>query len=368
MSKAQAKAPPEPPQPPRSLQFTRKIRLDRVASGTTPARIGSIVEVSPQCSAEEGSIIVCRALGERKVYGELELPSGRLAKVVSGNLIAGILGARQALHGYMGEAPKTLKVGDTLSLLNVGGVIGTCISASKQLGPPIPLEVLGQATRHGKLLNIRDYALPPCDSISADGPPIVLVLGTCMNSGKTYAAGECIRLLSHSGVRIAAGKLSGVAALRDTLAMADNGAVSVSSFLDCGLPSTVNCEDLAAVARSVIAYLEKHSPQMIVLELGDGIIGGYHLDSILKDPSIHRRTKARILCANDLVGAWGGINFLTELNHRPEIVSGPVTDNSVGTSYITGKMQVPCANARSEPLQLARMLAKNVGIKVEVSE
>ncbi len=368
MSDTQAKAPSGTGPAKGGLQFTRKIRLDRVASGTSPARIGSIVEVSPECRAEEGAIIVCRALGERKVYGELELPSGRLAKVVSGNLLAGILGARQALHGYMGEAPKTLKVGDTLSLLNVGGVIGTCISANKALGPPIPLEVLGQATRHGKLLNIRDYALPPCESIPTNGPPIVLVLGTCMNSGKTYAASECIRLLSHSGVRIAAGKLSGVAALRDTLAMADNGAVAVSSFLDCGLPSTVNCSDLAAVARSVIALLEKHSPQLIVLELGDGIIGGYHLDSILKDPSIHRRTRARILCANDLVGAWGGINFLTELDHRPEVVSGPVTDNSVGTSYITQQMNVPCANARSEPVQLAQLLADSAGLKVGVKE
>lgn len=352
----------------KGMQFTRKIRLDRVGSSTSPARLGSIVEASPDCRAEEGAIIVGRARGERKVYGEMELPSGRLAKVVSGNLIAGVLGSRQALHGYMGETPKSIKVGDTISLLNVGGVMGVCTSASKQLGPPIPVEVLGQATRHGKLLNIKDFALPPCDGIPEDGPPIILILGTCMNSGKTYAAAEVIRLLSHSGVRIAAGKLSGVAALRDVLAMSDNGASAVSSFLDCGLPSTVDCEDLAAVARSVIAHLEKHAPQLIMLELGDGIIGGYHLDSILKDPSIHRRTRGRILCANDLVGAWGGINFLTELGHRPEVVSGPVTDNSVGTNYITNQMNVTCANARSEPLRLAQLLADSVGLKVEVRE
>lgn len=351
-----------------TLKFTRKIRLDRIGSSTSPAKIGSIVEVSEDCVAEEGTVVVCRAQGERKVYGELELPTGRMAKVVSGNIIAGTLGARQALHGYMGEVPKSLKTGDIISLLNIGGVMGVVSSASKALGMPIPLEVLGVVTRGGRPVNIRDYALPPCEAIAEQGPPLLLVLGTCMNAGKTYAASETIRLLSHSGVRIAAGKLSGVAALKDVLAMGDNGAIAISGFLECGLPSTVNKKDLDSVARAVIAHLEKSNPDLIVLELGDGIIGGYNLGSILRDASILRRTKCRILCANDLVGAWGGINFLTDLGHRPQVVSGPVTDNAVGTSYITREMDVACANARNEPQQLARLVAQAVGLPVEVKE
>lgn len=351
-----------------SLRFHRKIRVGRIGSATSPARIGQIVEVSDDVQAEEGAVVVVRALGERKVYGELELPTGRLAKVVSGNILAGVLGARLALHGYMGDVPKTLKVGDIIYLLNVGGVMGTYTSASKLMGPPIPCEVLGQATRNGSLINIRDFALPPCDEISKSGPPLVLVMGTCMNSGKTYAASEVIRLLSYSGIRLAAGKLSGVGALRDTLSMGDNGAVATASFLNCGLPSTVHAKDLAAVARSVIAELERSGPDLIVLELGDGVIGGYNLDSILKDASINERTHARILCANDLVGVWGGVKFLEGLKHRPQIVSGPVTDNQVGTSYISREMNIPCANARNEPVELAQMVVDVAGLKVKVSD
>ncbi len=357
-----------PAAPGSTLKLTRKVRLDRIGSATSPARLGPIAEVSEDVIAEEGSILVYRALGERKVYGELELPSGRMSKVVSGNILAGVLGARQALHGYMGEVPKSVKVGDTLSLLNIGGVSGVYTSAGRHLGAPIPLEVLGQVVRNGKLLNIKDFALPPCDELAPTGPPLILVLGTCMNSGKTYAASESIRLLSHSGVRIAAGKLSGVAALKDILSMQDNGAVSVSSFLHCGLPSTVNMKDLASVARAVIAELEKSNPDLIVLELGDGIIGGYNLGSILDDKSILRRTKARILCANDLVGAWGGVMFLRDKEHVPQVISGPVTDNQVGTTYISREMGIACANARNEPIQLAQILVDCCGIKVEVKE
>ncbi len=338
-----------------------------ISSSTLPARVGEIVEVSPDCTSDEGAIVVCRALSDNKNYGDLELPNGRLAKVVRGNLIVGVLGARQALHGYMGRVPDKVDVGDTLSLLNMGGVIGVCEAPNKDLGPPISVEVIGQACRGDTLLNIRDFALPACPKLGEDGPPLVLVFGTCMNSGKTYAASEIIRLLSHAGVRIAAGKLSGVAAQRDLLRMSDNGAVAHASFVKCGLPSTVNAEDLAAVSRSVIQELERSHPDVILLELGDGIIGGYNTGSILSDDCIRDRTACRVLCANDLVGAWGGVLFLEDLRHRPSVVSGPVTDNAVGTTYIADELKLPAFNARNDPSGLAAEVARCIGAEVELA-
>ncbi|HMX62410.1 MAG TPA: hypothetical protein PKD58_05035, partial [Candidatus Sumerlaeota bacterium] len=56
------------------LKFTRKVRLDRIGSATSPARLGPIAEISEDVAAEEGAIVVFRAHGERKVYGEIELP------------------------------------------------------------------------------------------------------------------------------------------------------------------------------------------------------------------------------------------------------------------------------------------------------
>ena len=347
------------------MRFTRRIRLDRTGSATTPARLGPIVEVSPDCECLEGSVVVGRALSDKHVYGELELPNGRMAKIVRGNLVAGVLGARQALHGYMGHVPTSLAMGDVISILNIGGVMGVCEMVNKDLGAPIGVEILGQVIREGKPLNIKDFALPPCDTLTVDGPPIVLVLGTCMNSGKTYAATEIIRVLSHAGIKVAAGKVSGVAALKDLLRMQDNGAVATASFLDCGLPSTVNATELAPTARAVVQQLERTTPDMILLELGDGIIGGYNTGSILKDPSIRARTAARVLCANDLVGAWGGVNFLEELQHRPEVISGPVTDNAVGTTWIERELGITSRNARLSPEELALAVAGHLGLTLE---
>lgn len=346
------------------MKYNRKIRLDRMGSATLPARLGQIVEVSPECHSREGDIVVVRALGEKNVYGELELPTGRMAKIVRGNLIAVVLGGRHALHGFMGHVPESLKPGDTISLLNIGGVAGICNAENRDLGPPIACEVLGQVIREGRHVNIKDFALPPCETLNELGAPCALVLGTCMNSGKTYAAAEIIRVLSHEGVRVAAGKVSGVAAQRDLLRMADNGAFATASFLDCGLPSTVNTEDLGDIARAVVQHLDRLNPDLIMLELGDGIIGGYNTGSILRDAGIHARTRARIFCATDLVGAWGGVRYLDDMNHRPDVISGPVTDNAVGTSYIEREIGVLCANARLDPVKLAFSVARAAGIPI----
>lgn len=349
------------------MKFTRKIRLDRIGSATTPARLNPIVEVSPEVDCREGAVVVCRALSDNRTYGEMELPSGRLAKVVKGNLVAGVLGARNALHGYMGRVPDKVEVGDVLAMLNMGGVIGVCDAPNPDLGRPIQLEVLGQASRGGQLLNIADFSLPACPKLGP-GAPLVLILGTCMNSGKTFAGAEIIRILSHAGVKIAAGKLSGVAANRDLLKMQDNGAIAIGSFVECGLPSTVNAKDLGGVARSVVTKLDESRPDLVLLELGDGIIGGYNTGAILDDDDIRARTTCRVLCANDLVGAWGGVLYLEERGHRPDILSGPVTDNAVGTTYIEGDLGIRAANARIDPVMLARYVADSVGLKVEIKD
>lgn len=347
------------------LRYTRKIRLDRPGSVTLPARLSTIVEVLPEVRAEEGAIVCCRALSDNRVYGNVELPSGRLAKVVAGNLIAGALGARHALHGYMGRVPEKVEVGDTLALLNMGGVIGICDSPNPDLGPPIQLEVLGQVARDGKPLNIKDFALPPVGPLGP-GAPLVLVVGTCMNSGKTFAAAETIRLLTHAGVKVAAGKLSGVAAQRDLLLMLDNGACAIGSFLDCGLPSTVNAPYLGDVARAVIHKLDAENADVILLELGDGVIGGYNTGSILNDASVRQRTGCLVLCANDLVGTWGGVQHLGASDHRVDVVSGPVTDNMVGTTYIENDLKLRAANARTQAPLLARHVAEVLGLRVEI--
>ena len=98
--------------------------------------------------------------------------------------------------------------------------------------------------------------------------------------------------------------------------MADHGAVATASFLDCGLPSTVDVGDLAPTAKAIIARLNESTPDLIVIELGDGILGGYSVDSVFDDAEIREATAALVFCASDYVGAWGGIELLAETRYE----------------------------------------------------
>jgi len=204
--------------------------------------------------------------------------------------------------------------------------------------------VLGMPIRDGRILNIAAGAVEPRQKLDA-GMPLVLIAGTCMNSGKTYAATEIIKHLTRAGYRVAAAKLAGVACLRDTLNMKDHGAIETMSFLDCGLPSTVGVDDLSPIAKGVISRLAGVNPDCIVIELGDGILGGYGVNTVFDDRELMNATAALVFCANDFVGAWGGRELLANLGVKIDVVSGPVSDSQMGMDYVKRELGLDAANA-----------------------
>jgi hypothetical protein len=304
--------------------------------------------------------VAVRALTDSATYNMLELPTGRLAKINPGDLLLGVLGRRRALKGFVGDVPETVKSGDQLHLLNMGGVIGLCTGHHSSLSDAISLEVIGLVCdEDGRVRNIGDHALTPRVTLGATAP-LVFIAGACMNSGKTYAATELIKQAARAGVKVAAAKLSGVACLRDTLNMADHGAIATASFLDCGLPSTVGVGDLAPIAKAVIARLNQSAPDFIVIEMGDGILGGYSVESVFDDRELREATAAIIFCASDYVGAWGGIELFRRRGIEIDVVAGSVTDSQMGQDYIEREFGVPAGNARRAGAELFEIIQGKV--------
>jgi len=340
------------------------IDVDKIGSATSPLALSKTVAiVSGSQSPRAGDVVVARALTDSATYNMLELPTGRLAKINPGDLLIGVLGRRRALKGFVGDVPSSVMVGDELHLLNMGGVIGCCTGHHSSLGDAIKLEVIGMVSdEDGQISNIADAAIPPKTSLG-DSVPLVLIAGTSMNSGKTYAATELIKQATRAGYKVAAAKLSGVACLRDTMNMADHGAVATASFLDCGLPSTVDVGDLAPTAKAIIARLNEVNPDLIVIELGDGILGGYSVDSVFDDAELRDATAALIFCASDYVGAWGGIELLRKRGVEIDVISGSVTDSRMGEDYIKNEFSVPAANARREGSVLFDLIKEKLTAK-----
>jgi hypothetical protein len=339
------------------------VRVDKIASSTATLRLGRDVEITDRVEVAAGNVVVVKALQEKSVYDTLELDTGRMAHISREDVIAGVLGRRRALKGFVGDLPETIAVGDRLQILNLGGLIGVCVSGHRDLGSPLQVEVLGMAVRDGKPLNIAEGAVPPRADLEGipDFPPLVLVAGTCMAAGKTQAACEIIQKLNQRGWRCAAMKATGVACMRDLLNMIDHGARDGLSFQDAGLAFTVDTADLPSVVKGLLARLAGGKPDALVVELGDGIIGGYGVQSLLKDAEIRARTRCIVMCANDLVAAWGAVSVMKEMGLRIDVFSGPATDNTVGVEYIQRELKVPAANARTEGHRLADVVEGHLG-------
>ena len=343
-------------------ELARVVEADKV--GSVVSRLGlqkTLAAAGGRRAARAGDVVVVRALTDSATYNQLELPTGRLAKINPGDVLVGALGSRRALKGFVGDVPEEAGAGDRLHLLNMGGVIGCCKGHHSSLSDAIEVEVLGFVVGEGQgVRNISDAALPPRESLPETCAPLAMVAGACMNSGKTFAATEIVRQATRRGLRVAAAKLSGVAALRDTLNMADHGAVATASFLDCGLPSTVGVGDLAPVAKAVIARLNESAPDLVVVELGDGILGGYSVESIFDDGELRAATAALVFCASDYVGAWGGVELLRRRGIAVDVVAGSVTDSRMGEDYIERELGVPAGNAKRDGARLFELIWKKV--------
>ena len=377
------------------------LEADKIGSATSPLNLAKTISVIDETNQPKtGDVVVVKALSESVTYGNLELTSGRLAKINRGDVLIGVLGKRRALKGFVGDVPESIKTGDKLHLLNMGGVIGVCLGHHSSLSDAIEVEVLGicigspsvsaggvgvtpadeitdakdfdaNAAKDGrifdadarahvwasdtKILNIADNALKPTNQLNTSAP-IVVVAGTCMNSGKTVAATEIIKQAAHAGLKVAGAKMSGVACLRDTLNMQDSGAFQTASFLDCGLPSTVDCGDLSLVAKAILNHLNSFKPDLIVVELGDGIVGGYAVDSVLKDAKIKNAISSFVFCAGDYVGVIGGIQVLKKFDIKIDVIAGSVTDSQMGEDFVEENYNLKAGNARRDGKRLFELV------------
>jgi hypothetical protein len=349
----------------------KTVLLDKIASVTRACGLKREVRVSAEIPCEEGVVVAVRVRNDKSTYSQLELPSGRMAQVKKGDVVAGALGHRHALFGYSGHLPERLAPGDTVHLLNMGGVIGICDSVNPDLGPPFEGEVLGAilhfpylGERIGIAARIGGEPLDLAAPIDAAGVPVIALVGSCMNCGKTAAACTLVRHLSHGGLTVDGLKATGVSLRRDVLAMEDAGARATALFTDFGIVSTTPA-NAPALTRTLITRLAAGRPDVIVAELGDGLLGAYGVAAILEDERIRAAFTAVVLAANDPVAAWGGVRMLREqFGIEPVAVTGPATDNIAGTKIIEEALGVPAINARIDGERLAALLRDRLALDV----
>jgi hypothetical protein len=347
----------------------KTVVVDKIASIAQAAALGHELRIADEIPAEEGVMIVAEILNNKSTYNTLELVSGRMAKVARGDVVVGALGPRQALFGYSGHVPEALRPGDIIQMLNIGGVLGVCDSATPDKGKPFDCRVLGVVLqfpylgeRIGVPARVGYRRVNQDAALDARGVPVVALAGSCMEAGKTAAAAAIVARMRHRGLVVDAFKATGVSLRRDIMAFEDAGARKTMIFTDLGVVTT-SARNGPALTRTMLTELAAGKPDVIVFELGDGLLGAYGVDAILAAPDIRAALSGLVLSANDPVAAWGGVRLLRERFHiEPCMVTGPATDNQVGVDIIGQQLRVGAINAISNPAALGDAIIDAVGL------
>jgi hypothetical protein len=353
----------------------RSVVVDKVASVTQACGLSNEVRIATDnIPSEEGVVVVVEVLTNKSTYNTLELTSGRMAKVVKGDIVVGALGHRKALFGYSGHVPLSVRTGEVIQMLNIGGVLGICDSVNPDKGKPFDCRVIGVVLhfpylgeRIGVPARVGHKKLDQAAKLDTHGVPVVALAGTCMEAGKTAAACAVISRMRHRGLVVDAFKATGVSLRRDILAMEDAGARRSAIFTDLGVVTTTKANG-PALTRTMLTELSAGKPDAIVFELGDGILGTYGVDAILECPDIRSALTGVILSANDPVAAWGGVKLLRDrFGIDPCVVTGPSTDNAVGVEIITTQMGVAAFNAMTNGAALGDRVIEAIGVKAGVA-
>jgi len=348
-----------------------RITVDKIASVTRRLQLSKTLTLTEAIEVRPGAVIAGRVLNDKSRYNTLEDIHGRMSVVHAGDLVVGALGHRNALHGYEGVMPTEVKVGGRINLLNLGGVMGHCVSHNPDVGAPFEVEVLGQVlvypefqSRQGVPAHIGLKALAPRPA--APKVPVVYVAGTCMNAGKTAAACAVIRVLAQAGLKVGGAKLTGVSLQKDILGMEDYGAEWALDFTDTGV-TTSSPDTAQASARTLFAELAAQGAEVIVAETGDGIMGDYGVQAVLGDRALMDQAAAFLFCANDPVGAAGGTAALKDLYGLSiDVLTGPATDNAVGVRFVEANLGLPALNARTHGPDLGAFVLGKVQARLGV--
>jgi hypothetical protein len=139
-------------------------------------------------------------------------------------------------------------------------------------------------------------------------------------------------------------------------------------FTDLGVVTTT-AKTGPAITRALLTEMSQGEPDVIVFELGDGILGAYGVEAILSSPDIKDALSCVVLSANDPVAAWGGVKLLREkFGIEPAVVTGPATDNAVGVNIIRDQFGVAAHNAITDGAALGDRIIDVLKLKTKQLE
>jgi len=318
--------------PKSELGRSRKARRQRLKSLRRASWAFSTRRVSvPATSLLEGAarptagdLVLARvdAIGH---HGALQLVDGRRRTLFPGDSIVVAYGNRYAPNQFEAVVPESL---EPCHLVAGGGVAGLALSWHTRISKgPTEITPIGLLAIDGeRRVNLRDHALPFVDEFPAKHPPVIAVVGTAMDSGKTQSCAFLVKGLRNAGLRVGYAKVTGTGSGGDTWLLHDAGARPVLDFTDLGLPSTylVAHDEVERVFVSLIAHLTQARVHAIVLEIADGVLQ-CETAALLESRAVKKLVGGFVFAGCDAMGAVAGADWLRTRELPLLAVSGVLT-------------------------------------------
>jgi len=283
-------------------------------------------------------------------FTRLQLASGRRSQLYVGDRVLVCYGHRYALDQFEAEVPDNL---DRCHLITAGGVAGRMLSRHPRLKRPTGLTPLGLlADRSGHPLNLRRYGLAAARLAGQAEKPVLAVLGTGMNAGKTTAAAALVRGLTRAGLRVAALKVTGTGSGNDLWALEDAGARLALDFADMGYPSTFRLPEAEVehLFDRLVTCADAGAVDVTVVEVADGLLQPETAALVASD-RFSARVGGILFCAGDALGAQAGVRWLEQRGLPVAGISGAVTASPLGVreAQAATHLEVWTRDALSEP-------------------
>ena len=290
-----------------------------------------------------GNIVLAKVT-KLSQHKRIELANGRRARLFVGDNIVVAYGNRYAPDQFEALVPDTLAPCD---LIAAGGIAAKLTFKHGSMKLPTAIEPLGLiADENGRVINLADYALP----VMVPGnrqTPVIAVVGSSMNAGKTTTVANLIKGLVNSGLTVNAGKVTGTGAGGDVWFMQDAGAQRILDFVDAGHPSTylIKPKELKQVFATILAHLNQPGTDIIVIEIADGLHQSETAQLVSSDlfTSI---VNGVIYSAKGALDAIYGAGLLRQWGAHVLAISGVVTRSPLSIREIQDGIDLPILGTR----------------------
>ena len=314
-----------------------------------PYVFGSLTRISPLPNAAfdvrpldrndwaTGDYVVGEVKVARGPLARVELPSGRMAEVATGDRMVGALGIRSATLEAVGDW-RSIDEDLEFQALTSAGLFGRATSWSSQLRRLVTLRYLGHTWigRRRQTMQgcVREWEGPDLEA------PVILLVGTSMAAGKTTTAKALVRVLEREGHRVVGAKLTGAGRYRDILSMGDAGADEIFDFVDMGLPSTV-CDEqrFRPLLRGLLRRIAAARPTVVVAEAGASPLEPYNGAAAIEE--LGDNVCCTILCASDPYAALG---VMEAYGTRPDLITGIGVSTSAAIELVEKLTGRPALN------------------------